>query len=204
MSMPTPDNYITSKAKTEMPSPNANSLHQTLQGGPNVPWSPTSSTKSPIVSPAPESREPSIGPQRHSLFSNPQLYDIKRSPIVEKWKQEAERLVKAWQPRGRQGNPTKKNADAALFAARCSADRDHLNVHSGDKPHTCPFKGCNTGFATKSNMKRHFQTHRVGQLEGYRPGQTPQVMETKPGKAPRAPTATYNSKSYHNGRFRIA
>ncbi|KAG8690603.1 hypothetical protein FRC11_010439 [Ceratobasidium sp. 423] len=66
-----------------------------------------------------------------------------------------------------------------------------------------------TGFATKSNMKRHFLTHRVGPLERYRPGVTQPPSETyelgptKTGKAPR-PTSTYNSKAHHTLRFRVA
>ncbi|KAG8731332.1 hypothetical protein FRC11_004481 [Ceratobasidium sp. 423] len=47
--------------------------------------------------------------------------------------------------------------------------REHLRTHSGKKPEVCPFDKCNRGFATKSNMRRHFLTHQIGPLESYLP-----------------------------------
>ncbi|CAE6519921.1 unnamed protein product, partial [Rhizoctonia solani] len=215
MSMPTPPQYSTPKAKAEVLSPhvNSNSLQQGFQQGPKpLVWSPGSSTKSPIVSAS--SRESSLGPQGNSLFVGPQRREMKSPPIVEKWQHELGEVRKSLataRPTRKPGKEERRRCPICnKMFRRPSSLEDHLNVHSGDKPHTCPFKGCNTGFATKSNMKRHFLTHRVGQLEHYRPGLTPQALEarqpggTKLGKASRAPTATYNSKSYHNGRFRIA
>ncbi|CAE6453755.1 unnamed protein product [Rhizoctonia solani] len=53
---------------------------------------------------------------------------------------------------------------------RPSSLREHIHTHTGRKPELCPFQGCTVGFATKSNMRRHFLTHRVGSLEEYSAG----------------------------------
>ncbi|KAJ1305310.1 hypothetical protein OPQ81_000332 [Rhizoctonia solani] len=212
MTIPDPEFYTTPKSKTEVLTPNVSSrsLEQALQEGPKpLVWSPTSSTnKSPIVTTG-GSRESSMGP---SLFHESQPIMLESHPVVKKWQQDVECARQSEVTARPVRKPAKEERRRCpecnkLFRRPSSLD-DHLNVHSGKKPHICPFEGCNTGFATKSNMKRHFLTHRVGDLERYRPGITPQEpcqpIPTKPGKAPRAPTATYNSKSYHNGRFRIS
>ncbi|KAJ1305308.1 hypothetical protein OPQ81_000330 [Rhizoctonia solani] len=50
---------------------------------------------------------------------------------------------------------------------RPCALQEHINTHIVRNPYPCPFKGCDCAFATKSNMKRRFLTHRVGKLEDY-------------------------------------
>ncbi|CAE6487246.1 unnamed protein product [Rhizoctonia solani] len=210
MTMPGADDYrSTPETKTEALTPNVNSssIEPTLrEGAKPLMWSPTSSTwKSPLLA----SREPSEGPTKPSLFHESQPV---MAPIIKEWQ---EQLVQARKAAAK-ARPVAKSSkeerrrcpDCNKLFRRPSSLDDHLNVHSGHKPHTCPFTGCKTGFATKSNMKRHFLTHRVGPLERYRPGVT-QVSEpyelspTKKGKAPRA-TSTYNSKAHHTMRFRIA
>ncbi|EUC60482.1 zinc finger protein [Rhizoctonia solani AG-3 Rhs1AP] len=178
----------TPKTKNELPSsPNSKPLYQTLRGSPAI------ATSSPDTS---------------SLFE-PQPV-ISSIPIIAKWKEEitqARKDAATARPVRKPGKEERRRCPICtkMFRRPSSLD-DHLNVHSGDKPHTCPFKGCNTGFATKSNMKRHFLTHRVGQLENYRPGLSPTdtTRLNKSGKALRAPTCTYNSKAHHTLRFRIA
>ena len=40
----------------------------------------------------------------------------------------------------------------------------HRKIHSGDKPHKCPY--CSKGFIQRSNMKVHFKTHRLESAQG--------------------------------------
>ncbi|CAE6444425.1 hypothetical protein RSOLAG22IIIB_14098 [Rhizoctonia solani] len=231
--------------KNEVLSPsNTQSLRRAFQGS-DLPWSPSSSTKSPIVATA--SRESSVEaslfpdtqyghfaaapiaakrlpkspivatqsynlPEEAPLFPDAQLDLVSGIQAVAKWHQETAKAQKDAETARPVKKPSKDERRRCPICGkmfrRPSSLEDHLNVHSGDKPHMCVFKGCNVGFATKSNMKRHFLTHRVGPLEHYRPGlvssEIPRVTMTKTGKAPRAPTSTYNSRAHHTLRFRVA
>ncbi|KDN43591.1 hypothetical protein RSAG8_05968, partial [Rhizoctonia solani AG-8 WAC10335] len=194
--------YSTPRAKSEALSPpNTQPLQRTLQGSKDLPWSPGSSAMSSIVTSRDLSEEP-------KLFSDSQPDLLSGVQFVGKWQQDTAQAqqdaVKARPVRKPSKDERRRCPVCSKMFRRPSSLEDHLNVHSGDKPHTCPFKGCNSGFATKSNMKRHFLTHRVGTLERYRPGLTPsedyQPGTTKSGK----PTSTYNSKAHHTLRFRIS
>ncbi|CAE6460424.1 unnamed protein product [Rhizoctonia solani] len=198
----------TPKTKSEVSSPNSQSLYQTLQG--HLAWSP-SMHGSPLVAAASREASPLFDSQP-GLISGIPIVTKACSPIVAKWHQDTAQAQKDAATARPSRKPSKEERRRCpicnkMFRRPSSLD-DHLNVHSGDKPHTCPFTGCNTGFATKSNMKRHFLTHRVGQLEHYRPGLTPSDVQqpslTKSGKSVRAPTSTYNSRAHHTLRFRIA
>lgn len=35
----------------------------------------------------------------------------------------------------------------------------HMRLHSGEKPYTCPYPGCNMTFAHSGNIKAHYRTH---------------------------------------------
>ncbi|AGO13668.1 AaceriAGL207Wp [[Ashbya] aceris (nom. inval.)] len=43
--------------------------------------------------------------------------------------------------------------------ARASSLRTHRNIHTGDRPFTCPFKNCGKSFNARSNMLRHHKLH---------------------------------------------
>jgi len=38
----------------------------------------------------------------------------------------------------------------------------HRKIHSGDKPHKCPF--CSRRFIQRYNMKQHIKTHRMERM----------------------------------------
>ncbi|KDN43592.1 hypothetical protein RSAG8_05969, partial [Rhizoctonia solani AG-8 WAC10335] len=198
--------YSTPKAKSEVLSPpNTQPLQRTLQGSKDLPWSPGSSAMSPIVT----SRDPSEDPP---LFADSQSGLLLGTQIVGKWQQDTAQAqqdaAKARPVRKPSKDERRRCPVCGKMFRRPSSLEDHRNVHSGDKPHTCPFKGCNAGFATGPNMRRHFLTHRVGTLERYRPGLTPseahQPGTARSGKPPRAPTSTYNSKEPHTLQFGVA
>ncbi|QRV93359.1 C2H2 zinc finger [Ceratobasidium sp. AG-Ba] len=161
---------------------NTDPLQASLQGQPPITWSPsTGSASSPIVSST--SRASSSEPSE---------------PLIPNW-------LDPWKEETKKIQEERNYVSNKLDRRRCrhcnkvfrrpSSLEDHLNVHSGSKPHICPFERCNTGFATKSNMKRHFITHRVGKLEEYN-------RRGKLGEG-RALTATYNAKAFHTQRFRL-
>ncbi|EJF59994.1 hypothetical protein DICSQDRAFT_33224, partial [Dichomitus squalens LYAD-421 SS1] len=35
----------------------------------------------------------------------------------------------------------------------------HVNTHTGAKPFTCAYPGCNRKFNVNSNMRRHYRNH---------------------------------------------
>lgn len=37
--------------------------------------------------------------------------------------------------------------------------QDHLNIHTKQKPHRCPFSDCNKAFSNRSNLSRHLRIH---------------------------------------------
>ncbi|CAE6514367.1 unnamed protein product [Rhizoctonia solani] len=137
------------------------------------------------------------------LFPDAQLDLVSRTQVVAKWHQEVAEAQKDAETARPVKKPSKDDICNKLFR-RPSSLEDHLNVHSEHKVHMCPFEGCCTSFATKSNMKRHFLTHRVGTLEEYRRSETPRANTAKSRKAKRPPTTTYNSRAHHTLRFRVA
>ncbi|SCU83510.1 LAFA_0D04016g1_1 [Lachancea sp. 'fantastica'] len=42
---------------------------------------------------------------------------------------------------------------------RPSSLATHMNIHTGDKPHVCPFPNCGRHFNARSNMVRHHRLH---------------------------------------------
>ncbi|KAB5591688.1 Zinc finger protein [Ceratobasidium theobromae] len=196
---------------------NGNSPGNSVMTGP---WSPGSSAQSPIVSAG--SRAPSEGLEpliqsgyiegiqlwqhqtklAQGLIRPPDKMDRRRCPQCNKVFR---------RPSSLDVGPA--CAYTLILIDTHSCKQDHLNVHSGAKrkpilsltgrllteltAHMCPFKNCRTGFATKSNMKRHFLTHRVGTLEEYSSGGVQAVRS-------QSRTTTYNSRAFHTQRFRLA
>ncbi|EKM58821.1 uncharacterized protein PHACADRAFT_88447 [Phanerochaete carnosa HHB-10118-sp] len=50
-------------------------------------------------------------------------------------------------------------AIANFAACRPSSLRNHMTSHSGERPHGCPYPGCNKRYSTRSNMQRHATVH---------------------------------------------
>ncbi|KDN43595.1 hypothetical protein RSAG8_05972, partial [Rhizoctonia solani AG-8 WAC10335] len=74
--------------------------------------------------------------------------------------------------------------------------KEHIRTHRKEKPEICPFENCKTGFATKSNMRRHFATHRAaGTLEEYVLVMAQQPSGIQSGKVTSVPPAPHNP--YH-------
>ncbi|KAB5591690.1 Zinc finger protein [Ceratobasidium theobromae] len=175
-----------------------NSLGNSVMMGP---WSPGSSAQSPILSAG--SRAPSEG-----------LEPLIQSGYIEGiqlWQHQIKLAQGSIRPPDKMDRRRCPQCNK-VFRRPSSLD-DHLDVHSGAKrklilglvtrllteltAHMCPFKNCRTGFATKSNMKRHFLTHRVGTLEEYSSGRTKAVHS-------QSRTTTYNSRAFHTQRSRLA
>ncbi|KAG9080580.1 hypothetical protein FRC06_006396 [Ceratobasidium sp. 370] len=184
-----PNGAYCDSTKVEADPFNPNPLQGSLQGRKAMPWSPPSSATSPIV-PA-GSRATSSEPLE-PLISAGNLGWLVKS--VQAWKEETKVIQQDRNPISDKLDRRRCRHCQKVFR-RPSSLEDHLNVHTGAKPHKCPFERCHTGFATKSNMKRHFITHRVGTLEEY-------ARNGKLGKA-NSLTATYNAKAFHTQRFRL-
>ena len=153
-----------------------------------TPWSPGSSTLSPIVSSGSRASSEGLEP----------LIPAGYGGVIDMWNSETQKIQAERAPPPNKMDRRRCPVCNKVFR-RPSSLEDHLNVHSGEKPHTCPFPSCNTGFATKSNMKRHFLTHRVlGTVEEYSKG-VGKIAKTKS----KALTTTYNSKAFHTQRFRL-
>ncbi|CAE7132097.1 unnamed protein product, partial [Rhizoctonia solani] len=133
------------KIEAPSPEPHSNSLYKGLQGGQH-PWSPSESqADSPIVG---TTTSDDLSPRAPSLFLVTQPGYIQRT--------------------------RKRGTKDHLVCPECGKEcrrpvalKEHRRTHLGQKPELCPFPSCNTGFATKSNMRRHFLTHRAGTLEEY-------------------------------------
>ncbi|KDN43395.1 hypothetical protein RSAG8_06179, partial [Rhizoctonia solani AG-8 WAC10335] len=70
--------------------------------------------------------------------------------------------------------------------------KEHIRTHEKEKPAICPFENCNTGFATKGHMRRHFATHRAGTLEEYELEMAQQSSGIQSGKVTSVPPAPHN------------
>ncbi|KAJ1305309.1 hypothetical protein OPQ81_000331 [Rhizoctonia solani] len=96
-----------------------------------------------------------------------------------------------------------ESAKAKKLWRRPCALEEHINAHIGRKPYVCPFKECKHAFATKSNMKRHFSTHRAGELEAHEGGVinesvvVHQPERVKLRKAAGMPTISHNPYKYN-------
>ncbi|KAG9089964.1 hypothetical protein FS749_000917 [Ceratobasidium sp. UAMH 11750] len=169
--------------KVEADSPNPNPLQGTFQGGKAMPWSPSPSP--------PTSRASSLEPLE-PLITGGNLGWLMGS--VQAWKEETKVIQ---QERNTPSNKLERRRcqHCQKVFRRATSLEDHLNVHTGAKPHKCPYERCHEGFATESNMKRHFITHRVGTLEEY--------MRNSKLSTAKARTATYNANAFYTQRFRL-
>ncbi|KAG9091216.1 hypothetical protein FS749_016716 [Ceratobasidium sp. UAMH 11750] len=175
--------------KVEADSPIPDPLQGTFQGQKRMPWSPSSSAASPIVpstsrAASAEPLEPLITADSHDWLKG----------AVQAWKEETKIIQQERRPPSDKLDRRRCRYCQKMFR-RPSTLADHLNVHTGAKPHKCPFERCNTAFHTNSNMKRHFTTHRAGKLEEYR--LNGKLSTAKPR------TTTYNAKASHTQRFRL-
>merc|ERR1719445_1207112 len=59
---------------------------------------------------------------------------------------------------GANGKPSVKCPDCGKVLADPSSLYRHRKIHTGEKPHTCPF--CRKDFIQRYNMKQHIKTHR--------------------------------------------
>lgn len=199
---PPPQPHTKKEEEYQKPNP----LNNSLQG--SIPWSPDSTTLSPIVSSTSRAtsesyEQPLIGATLKTewpLFQpeQPKLeaeQDLGWIAGVQLWQHETRQIQAARHGPTIDKMDRRRCPECSKVFRRPSSLEDHLNVHTGNKPHVCPFERCKTGFATKSNMKRHFATHRAGTLEEY----------SKSGKVGRekSRTATYNAKAFHTQRFRL-
>ncbi|KAH7305688.1 hypothetical protein B0J17DRAFT_731819 [Rhizoctonia solani] len=99
--------------------------------------------------------------------------------------------------------------------------KEHIYTHTGEKherypihrhspslidqyltAHVYPFVDCNTGFATRRNMRRHFLTHQVGEIEKYTPCMTQGSVVKKQRKA-EVDTLPLNPNDSFIGRIRL-
>ena len=70
----------------------------------------------------------------------------------------------------------------ATFSRRNTL-KTHSMVHTGEKPHMCPYVGCEKRFSEKGNMKTHYKTHLkksiMGSVEGNFTNEDASLIEKK-------------------------
>ncbi|CAE6504339.1 unnamed protein product [Rhizoctonia solani] len=196
---------MTTKADTCSPKVTSNTLQLTLRGNPNIRLSPlfnsanTTPNTPPINGDHPVSHGPSLFRASEPgiiqrLSVDPQSEDDILLPVVT-----TERAQPGKKQRG-DGHRTCPFCFKVM--RRPCALREHINSHIGAKPHVCPFVDCNTGFATRQNMRRHFTTHRVGEIDDYQPGMTQGSARNKRRKVA-AETFPVSCNGAYFGRVRL-
>ncbi|CAE6507698.1 unnamed protein product [Rhizoctonia solani] len=175
----------TPKSSTETCALNAKSkpLEHALNGVDGVICSPSNDT-----SPGPSDTATDYQPlEELSLFLASEPIFIPPVPINPNWVDSISMQQKVpgkAQPGKKQRGQEHRRCPYCLkvFRRPCALV-EHINTHTGAKPHACPFVDCNTGFATRQNMRRHFLTHQVGEIEKYIPGMTAGSASNKRKKA---------------------
>ena len=76
---------------------------------------------------------------------------------------------------GPNGKPSVECEECGKLLADPSSLYRHRKIHTGDKPHKCPY--CEKRFIQRYNMKQHIKTHRLGpeSKEGISVDLTPQA-----------------------------
>ncbi|EKM80720.1 hypothetical protein AGABI1DRAFT_126769 [Agaricus bisporus var. burnettii JB137-S8] len=77
---------------------------------------------------------------------------------------------------------------------RPSSLRIHLNSHTGEKPHVCPYPGCGRSFSVLSNMRRHARVHTHNSKE-----QEPEELIDESSVPPSPATASAGQASVQEG-----
>ncbi|CAE6444576.1 unnamed protein product [Rhizoctonia solani] len=157
--------------------------------------------RSPPMSPSNISTTAVYRGTKTSLFDESDLGHIQSTAITFLQDNTATNADNKAQPTRERGN--KDHLRCPFCAKECRrvvALREHIRTHTGEKSEVCPFTGCNIGFATRSNLRRHFASHRAGTLKEYllnmQPDVGPQPSMIKPGKAARVSTAPHKLHAF--------